>query len=79
MMIFAGVPIQERIAWRGPIVMNTDAEIQAAYHELRQGTFYKKRAPGNYRLAADDSDVPYNTEAVDVSQLRLMPRAPTSS
>jgi redox-sensitive bicupin YhaK (pirin superfamily) len=29
------------VAWRGPIVMNTNFELQQAYAELRAGTFIK--------------------------------------
>jgi len=29
------------VAWYGPIVMNTDAELQKAVIELRDGTFIK--------------------------------------
>jgi quercetin 2,3-dioxygenase len=29
------------VAWYGPIVMNTQAELQAAVRELREGTFIK--------------------------------------
>lgn len=36
-----GVPLREPIAWHGPIVMNTDAEIQNALYELQNGTFIK--------------------------------------
>ena len=64
-MVFAGKPIGEPIAWRGPLVMNTDAEIQQAYAELRSGRgFYRERAAGDYRRAADDSDVPYTSPRV---------------
>lgn len=37
----AGQPLQEPIAWRGPIVMNTQAELKQAFHEFNQGTFIK--------------------------------------
>lgn len=38
--IFAqGKPLQEPIAWRGPIVMNTQEEIFTAFKELQDGTF----------------------------------------
>jgi redox-sensitive bicupin YhaK (pirin superfamily) len=30
------------VAWYGPIVMNTEAELQRAFRELRDGTFIKK-------------------------------------
>lgn len=40
--IFAeGVPLKEPIAWQGPIVMNSDAELVQAFRELREGTFIK--------------------------------------
>ncbi len=38
--IFAeGTPIDEPIVWYGPMVMNTQAEIQKALQDLRDGTF----------------------------------------
>jgi redox-sensitive bicupin YhaK (pirin superfamily) len=30
------------VAWYGPIVMNTQAQLQKAYRELQEGTFLKK-------------------------------------
>ena len=47
-LLFAGQALDEPVAWRGPIVMNTQQEIRKAYSELRQGTFLRKQAP-NYR------------------------------
>jgi hypothetical protein len=41
-LLVSGKPLQEPVAWYGPIVMNTEAELQEAYNELRQGTFIKK-------------------------------------
>ena len=38
-LLVSGKPLQEPIAWRGPIVMNTNQELQQAYSELRAGTF----------------------------------------
>jgi len=41
-LIFAeGVPLKEPIAWRGPIVMNSDSELIQAFSELNDGTFIK--------------------------------------
>ena len=38
-LFVSGKPIEEPVAWRGPIVMNTQAELQDAFRELREGTF----------------------------------------
>ncbi len=43
-LFFSGKPIGEPIAWYGPIVMNTRAELQQATIELNNGTFIKERA-----------------------------------
>lgn len=40
-LLISGAPIQEPVAWHGPIVMNTKAELQKAFAELRNGTFIK--------------------------------------
>lgn len=40
-LLMAGKPLREPIAWRGPIVMNTDDELRTAFEELRAGTFIK--------------------------------------
>ena len=40
-LMISGKPINEPIAWYGPIVMNTDEEIKTAYDELQKGTFVK--------------------------------------
>ncbi|HPH33944.1 MAG TPA: pirin family protein [Methanoregulaceae archaeon] len=42
-LFLSGRPIREPIAWRGPIVMNSDAELTEAFREYRDGTFIKNR------------------------------------
>lgn len=40
-LLVSGAPIQEPVAWHGPIVMNTKDEIRAAMRDLNNGTFIK--------------------------------------
>ncbi|MBK7258591.1 MAG: pirin family protein [Ignavibacteriae bacterium] len=40
-ILVSGKPLQEPVAWQGPIVMNTQEELRQAYAELRAGTFIK--------------------------------------
>lgn len=40
-LLVSGQPIQEPVAWHGPIVMNTQEELRQAMRELRNGTFIK--------------------------------------
>ncbi|HSB33430.1 MAG TPA: pirin family protein [Nitrospirota bacterium] len=42
-LLVSGKPIGEPVAWYGPIVMNTEEELQTAFDEYRDGTFIKFR------------------------------------
>jgi redox-sensitive bicupin YhaK (pirin superfamily) len=42
-LLISGKPIGEPVAWRGPIVMNTQAELKLAFEEYSNGTFIKHR------------------------------------
>jgi len=41
-LLVSGKPLEEPVAWYGPIVMNTEEELRRAYEELRAGTFIKR-------------------------------------
>ena len=40
-LLISGKPIQEPVAWHGPVVMNTREELIQAFDELKNGTFIK--------------------------------------
>ncbi|UCF94390.1 MAG: pirin family protein [Desulfobacterales bacterium] len=42
-LLLTGKPLNEPVAWRGPIVMNTQDELATAFREYREGTFVKHR------------------------------------
>ncbi len=42
-LFISGKPIKEPVAWFGPIVMNTQEELDRAFDEYRNGTFIKYR------------------------------------
>lgn len=42
-LLISGRPLEEPVAWYGPIVMNSRAELEQAVAELRAGTFIKYR------------------------------------
>jgi redox-sensitive bicupin YhaK (pirin superfamily) len=41
-LLVSGKPIKEPVAWHGPIVMNTEEELETAFAEYRDGTFIKQ-------------------------------------
>ncbi len=43
-ILLSGKPLKESIAWGGPIVMNTQAELNQAFAELDNGTFIEEIA-----------------------------------
>ena len=40
-LLISGAPIDEPVAWHGPIVMNTQEELRQAMDDLRRGTFIR--------------------------------------
>ena len=42
-LLITGKPLNEPIAWYGPIVMNTHEELRQAFQEYKDGTFVKNR------------------------------------
>lgn len=45
-LLVSGKPLQEPVAWYGPIVMNTQKQLQEAYEELQRGTFLRPENAG---------------------------------
>jgi redox-sensitive bicupin YhaK (pirin superfamily) len=42
-LLISGKPIKEPVAWYGPVVMNTEEELEVAFDEYRKGTFIKHK------------------------------------
>jgi redox-sensitive bicupin YhaK (pirin superfamily) len=45
-LLVSGKPLQEPVAWYGPIVMNTQEQLRQAFEQLQEGTFLDPSAPG---------------------------------
>jgi redox-sensitive bicupin YhaK (pirin superfamily) len=43
-LLVSGTPLQEPVAWHGPIVMNTKEELREAMRDLRNGSFIRQGA-----------------------------------
>jgi pimeloyl-ACP methyl ester carboxylesterase len=65
----AGKPLREPIAWYLPIVMNTQAELQQAVRELRDGTF----------IRAAESSLPWRFRAPEVRRKAEIARKSVNS
>jgi len=42
-LLVSGKPLEEPVAWYGPIVMNTQEQLRQAFTELEKGTFLKEK------------------------------------
>jgi hypothetical protein len=45
-LLVSGKPLEEPVAWYGPIVMNTQEQLRQAFNELEKGTFLKQKVEG---------------------------------
>lgn len=43
-LLVSGKPLEEPVAWYGPIVMNTQEQLRQAFEELKEGTFLKTQS-----------------------------------
>jgi hypothetical protein len=45
-LLVSGKPLQEPVAWYGPIMMNTQEQLRHVFEELRDGSFLDSSASG---------------------------------
>ena len=45
-LLVSGKPLEEPVAWYGPIVMNTQQELKEAFEDLERGTFLRSNTSG---------------------------------
>jgi len=43
-LLVSGKPLEEPVAWYGPIVMNTQEQLREAFRELEKGTFLRTQS-----------------------------------
>lgn len=48
-LLIGGMPIKEPVAWHGPIVMNTDEELETAFQEYLTGNFIKNKSSNGFQ------------------------------
>ncbi len=57
-LLISGAPIEEPVAWAGPIVMNTEDELRQAFAELRQRHLHPAGALTPARAAGASTESP---------------------
>jgi len=57
-LLLSGRPLGESVAWYGPIVMNTEEELETAFREYRDGTFVKVGVPKSVKSRAGINPAP---------------------
>ena len=60
-LLVSGEPLKEPVAWYGPIVMNTQEQLQRAFEELREGTFLNPTQLSLRARQGSDSSDDYST------------------
>jgi hypothetical protein len=45
-LLVSGKPLEEPVAWYGPIVMNTQEQLRQAFSELQEGSFLRREQKG---------------------------------
>ena len=53
-LLVSGKPLEEPVAWYGPIVMNTQEQLRQAFEELREGTFLKSERKDKGKAPKDE-------------------------